>query len=370
MTVSDSIPLRNVLCIRADNMGDVLMSSPALCALKDTFGSKITLLTSQAGSLVAPYLNCVDELIIAELPWVKSIAEDAPDLQVLAADIASRNFDAAIIFTVYSQSSLPAAMLVSIAGVNIRAAYSRENPYDLLTTWLPDTEPYQQILHQVDRDLNLVKALGAKPVDIHIRLKRNVADFKLVHEKLAPFHLRLETPFLLLHPGVSEEKRRFPVDLWIAAGKLLEERFNIPLLISGSASERELAGHIAAGIGINAINVAGMFSLGGFIEVVAHAACVVSVNTSTIHIAAATQTPVVVLYAQTNPQHTPWQSPHEILPFSVPKHLQSRNPIIRDVASWLYQEEIPYPEPADIAAAVSRLIVLRNHGLDPVPNEG
>jgi ADP-heptose:LPS heptosyltransferase len=44
----------------------------------------------------------------------------------------------------------------------------------------------------------------------------------------------------------------------------------------------------------------------------------ISNNTGPVHIAAAVQTPVVDLYALTNPQHTPWGVPHRILNHDVP----------------------------------------------------
>jgi ADP-heptose:LPS heptosyltransferase len=61
----------NILCIRADNMGDVLMSTPALRALKETFGCKITLLTSAMGNVITPFIAEIDETIVAGLPWIK-----------------------------------------------------------------------------------------------------------------------------------------------------------------------------------------------------------------------------------------------------------------------------------------------------------
>jgi ADP-heptose:LPS heptosyltransferase len=40
-------------------------------------------------------------------------------------------------------------------------------------------------------------------------------------------------------------------------------------------------------------------------------------NTGPAHLAAAVGTPVVDLYALTNPQHTPWQVPQRVLSFDV-----------------------------------------------------
>jgi ADP-heptose:LPS heptosyltransferase len=103
---------KNILCIRADNMGDLIMTTPALRALKESFGCRITVLTSRAGSVITNHLNVVDEVIIHDLPWVKSIAPDPSELLTLTEQIRKKDFDAAIIFTVYSQSALPAAMMV------------------------------------------------------------------------------------------------------------------------------------------------------------------------------------------------------------------------------------------------------------------
>lgn len=67
-------------------------------------------------------------------------------------------FDAAVVFTVYSQNPLPTAMLLYQAGVPRIAGYCRENPYGLMTDWLPDPEPLSEIRHEVTRQLDLVRA--------------------------------------------------------------------------------------------------------------------------------------------------------------------------------------------------------------------
>jgi lipopolysaccharide heptosyltransferase II len=351
----DTQDFKNILCIRADNMGDVIMSSPSFRALKESFNCRITLLTSHAGAIITSHLDCIDAVMTSDLPWLKNTAESAAELNLLVQNIAEYQFDAAIIFTVYSQSALPSAMLAYMAGIPVRAAYSRENPYQLLTTWLPDREPYEHILHQVERDLALVNAVGASTSDDHLMLRIQDNDKVSYNKKRNGYQIGGSEPYLILHPGVSEEKRQYPTENWIEAGKMMIEQYGLPLLISGSDSEKTLAEEIASGIGEGATSVAGVFSIGEFICLVQNAGCVVSVNTSTIHIAAAVQTPVVVLYAQTNPQHTPWKSPHCLLQYSVPAHLKSRNTIIQYVSEHLYKIPVAYPEPEDIVNAVQSL---------------
>ena len=65
---------KHILCIRPDNMGDVIMSSPAFRALKKTFDCNLTLLTSSMGSLISPFIKEIDETIVFDLPWIKNKA--------------------------------------------------------------------------------------------------------------------------------------------------------------------------------------------------------------------------------------------------------------------------------------------------------
>ena len=55
--------------------------------------------------------------------------------------LRARRFDGAVIFCVFSQNPLPAAFLCHLADIPLRLAYCRENPYKILTHWIPDPEP-------------------------------------------------------------------------------------------------------------------------------------------------------------------------------------------------------------------------------------
>ncbi len=322
--------VKQILCIRPDNMGDLLMSVPAIRALRHTFGASITLLTASATAPLAAFLPEIDEVITFNTPWVKTEQAAAlPAFQQLLADIRERRFDAAVVFTVCSQNPLPSVMIAYLAGIPLRLAYCRENPYALLTDWVPDAEPYTFIRHQVERDLALVASIGASITDDRLSVALPATAWLQAAAHLQAAGVDTEKPWVILHAPVSERKRAFDTDTWIAAGRLLRDELGVQLVLTGVQQERELVTVIAEGIGENAFVLAGMLSLGQFMATVSHAAVVVSVNTSAIHIAAATSRPVVVLYACTNPQHTPWKTPAEVLYFPVPEHLQSKNEVVR-----------------------------------------
>jgi ADP-heptose:LPS heptosyltransferase len=346
---------RNILVVRADNMGDVLLSSPAIRAIKETFPAKITLLTSTKAKGLATLLPEIDEFLVVDVPWVQNEeAHDPAAYLDLINKIKAKTFDGCVIFTVYSQNPMPAILLAYLAGIPLRLAYCRENPYHLLSHWVPDVEPYQVIKHQVTRDLDLVAVIGAHTKDEQLKLSLQPGLFEGVQENLKRKGVVLNPyEYYVLHPGVSEEKRRYPKERWKAlAGKLIAQEA-LPVLISGNKAEVGIAHEIADGKGCTAI--AGLLALDEFAALLENAKAVVSVNTGTVHLATAVQTPVVVLYAETNPQHVPWLVDNQVLYYSVQTHLKSRNEVLRWVDQLLYTTAVPYPEVDDILKAITSI---------------
>jgi lipopolysaccharide heptosyltransferase II len=362
MSMIDWKICKNILVIRADNMGDLLMSSPAIRALKKTFHCKITLLTSAMGNLIAPFIKEIDKTIVAELPWVKIRKPvNEKDFKMLVERLHKLKFDAAVIFTVYSQNPLPAAMLAYMAGIPRRLAYCRENPYHLLTDWMVEKEPYTFIQHQVKRDLQLVKMIGAETEDERIKIIFSETAKKNALEQLSAIGVDVEKDWIILHPGVSETKREYPPSDWIETGKLLRDQLDFQLLITGSFAEKNLCRNIRQGIGEKSFSLAGLFPIEEFIALVSLAALVISVNTGTTHIAAATQTPVIVLYALTNPQHTPWQVNSTALFFSVKEDLRSKNEVVNYVNQHLMDQALEPPAPLQIVEEAEKLLNVETH---------
>jgi ADP-heptose:LPS heptosyltransferase len=363
---------KNILCIRPDNMGDLIMSGPAVRALKETFGAQITVLTSSMAKGIVKHIPEIDDAIIFDLPWVKTA--DTPDPESfdnIVGLIKQRQFDAAVIFTVYSQNPLPTAMLAYLAGIPKILAYCRENPYHLINNWLPEKEPYQLIKHQVRRDLDLVATVGAFTKNDALKIKVDEDLWPTVASKLQQTGVDIDKPWLLLHAGVSEIKREYPVKKWADAGQQLIEN-DYQLILTGSAAELQLTDELERRIGAGSFSASGLFSLAEFVCLVKQAPIILSVNTGTVHIAAAVGTPVVVLYAQTNPQHTPWGVPHKVLEFGVPAHLRSKNQVVAYVNETHYGVPAVLPTPKEIVSAVKELLNLPNLPIQPfpgIPNE-
>jgi lipopolysaccharide heptosyltransferase II len=354
--MSDWSGVKNILCIRPDNMGDLVMSGPALRALKQGLNARITVLTSSMATAVAAFMPEIDDVITFDLPWAKSNNTIGPDaLADLIVLLRDRHFDAAVIFTVFSQNPLPSAMIAYQAGIPKVLTYCRENPYGLITDWVVDEEPFAFILHQVERDLKLVSEVCPIMSDKHLNLKIDETEWPYVATQLTNIGLDVDKPWFILHPGVSEVKRQLPEKIWIeTAVKLVKSGYQI--VLTGAVGEKELTSRLQKTIGSGTFDAGGLFPINQLITLISRTPLLLSVNTGTVHLAAAVGTPVVVLYAQTNPQHTPWMVPNVVIEFPVQTELKSKNEIIRYVDETVYSQPAVMPNVSTIVDAVLSIL--------------
>jgi lipopolysaccharide heptosyltransferase II len=325
MTAGDWRAARSVLCVRLDALGDVLMSTPAIRALKESLpGRRITLLTSSSGARMAGMIPVIDDVIEYEAPWMKSAGSPAVRPEQAASDLAmieelrSRRFDAAVIFTVYSQSPLPAALFCHLAEIPRRLAHCRENPYALLTDWVEEPEPESLIRHEVQRQLDLVASVGCRTCDDRLSISVSRAARERARAKLAACGVELRSPWVVMHPGATAPSRRYPPEHFAAAARLIALEYGEQVVFSGSTAERELVDGIRRAMIEPSFTLAGELDLHELVALIAEAPLLVSNNTGPAHIAAATGTPVVDIYALTNPQHTPWRVAARVLSHDVP----------------------------------------------------
>jgi ADP-heptose:LPS heptosyltransferase len=332
---------QRILCLRLDRLGDVLMTTPAMAAIKASRpGCHITLMTSAAGAAIAPQLPTVDEVWVYDAPWLKATAHrqnSQPEYRVLD-DLRRRRFDAAIIFTVYSQNPLPAALMAYLADIPLRLAHCRENPYQLLTDHIRDPEP-ELSRHEVQRQLDLVASVGYHCPDPRLQLTVPVTAQRRIATLLGQLGLASHpvgvnrgwlpspgpmpstpahpAPWVVIHPGASAPSRRYPPEHFVQVARSLGAA-GFTLLFTGTVPEYNLVERIRTQLATPAYSLVGLLDLADLTALLAAAPLLITNNTGPVHIAAALGTPVVDLYALTNMQHTPWRVPHRVLYHDVP----------------------------------------------------
>jgi ADP-heptose:LPS heptosyltransferase len=172
--------------------------------------------------------------------------------------------------------------------------------------------------HEVRRQLDLVATVGARTTDKRLSLAVPQDARRRVVALLASLELETETRWAVVHPGASAPSRRYPPESFAAAARILALA-GWRIVFTGETDERPLVDGIRRQMGaVPSISLAGELRFAELAALIEAAPVLISNNTGPAHVAAAVGTPVVDLYALTNPQHTPWQVPSRVLFHDVP----------------------------------------------------
>lgn len=297
--MNEWLAARNILAVRLDNIGDVIMLGPALRAVKETSPqARLTLLASEGGATAAPLLPWIDDVITWRASW-QDVSGHFPfdtgyELQLIQV-LAERRFDAALIFTSFSQTPHVPGYVCYLAGIPLRAGESKEFAGSTLTTELhgaPDE------LHQVERNLRLVECLGFvarnRQLMVTIPEKARAAVPALIDKA----GLDTNAPFILIHPGASAKARRYPIERFAVLARLLIRR-GWPVLVIGVEREASLVEEFLLHTP-EAHSLVGQTTLAEYAALIERAALVICNDSLPMHLADAMRTPQVVLFSGTD----------------------------------------------------------------------
>ena len=315
--------VRRVLAVRLDNLGDVLVTTPAIHAIRESLPEvSISLLASQIGAQAGKLNPDIDDVVVYSAPWMdawRRLPLDPAREAESIARLSEGRYDAAVIFTSFRQSPLPAAYLAYLAGIPFRLAASIDGPGSLLTTRHRHPE---RAMHEVERGLDLVAAVGMHASDD--RLVLSVPDS--AREEIAGF-VSGRRPLFVVHPGCSMPARTYPWELYVEVIDTLVQDLGARVVVTGADDEQPLVdailAHVQPWTRTYAVAAAGSLAFPAFCALIEAADVVVTNNTGPMHMSAALGTPVVALFALTNPpeQWGPWKVPHRMLWHEVPCRL-------------------------------------------------
>lgn len=264
-----------ILVVTTTALGDTLWATPGLRALRKSFGqAHIAVLTSNIGEQVLLHNPDLDELILLKQPFR------------LLWQLRKKKFDAALIFHASQRLVLPLCALASIPRIIGTKGVNKG-----LDTLLTDAiEP--KTIHEIERRLEIVETLGAK------RAGETLSFMLLDEEKV---QIDFSGPLVAFHPGSKEPFRRWPPTHFAAVGSALQQRFGCKIYLTGTKEELPLLEKLQQLLpeAEIAANFPSIRSLAAFLN------CMdlfVSNDTGPFHLACALNTPVVGIYASTDPR--------------------------------------------------------------------
>lgn len=301
------------LVARLDNIGDVLLTGPAVRAVAEAAAAergRVHFLCGPRGRRGAELLPGVDEVIEWRAPWIEPdpMPVDRAAADDLVSAVAARGIERALVLGSSHQSPLPLALLLRHAGVGRIAAVSHDHAGSLLDVRIkgdPD-------VHEVERNLLVAEALGfARPDDDRLRVdlgepgpapdppgERHAAQASGRSALLA-----------VVHPGASAPARTLAPGRWrdVVEG-LVADGFRVAVV--GGPEEVVLTAAVA-GEASGVLDLGGSTTLREMGRLLATADVFVGGNSGPAHLAAAVGTPCVTVFPPTVPlsRWHPWRVP-------------------------------------------------------------
>jgi len=290
--------VRRVLLVRLDNIGDIVLLGPAVKTLRRQLpGVSLTLLASVAGAQAVPLLPDVANVIVTRPVWQEVGETDfhPDDDRKLIERLRDEAFDAALIFTSFSQSPHAPAAVCALAGIPLRAGSSRERGGGVLTVESP-CPPLE--CHQAERNLALLEGLGLEADDRLPALPPGLVGEGLAGEPGGQRERIVVSPWASCQARTYAPERMVEAAARVAAARGWQayvvgrwnERSRLPSLLSGLAPA--LRRHV--------VDVVGQTSVAGLARLIAGARLVFSDNTLAMHLADAARVPTIVTYAGTD----------------------------------------------------------------------
>jgi heptosyltransferase-2 len=288
--------IKRILVKGTNWVGDTIISFPAVHVLRRQFPkARISVLTKSRLAELWKLHPAVDEVIPYDMP--SGVGRIFGELQI-GRLIRQKEIDLAVIFP----RSFSSALMIFLGGVSQRIGYKSEGRNLLLTEGIACTAELLS-RHRMYYYLHLIEPLGSYPSPSLPSLALNGTQERWADMFLSQNGLKGKL-LVGLNPGATYgEAKCWPPERFAELGRKLRKDSGASILIFGSSrpQEKALNAAIARGIGEGCLNLSGETSLWQLAALLRRCRLLVTNDTGTMHIAAATGTRVVAIFGPTDP---------------------------------------------------------------------
>lgn len=286
---------KRIALVAPNWLGDAVMSLPLIGMLGSTGDASLTVVAPELTARVYWGLEEIDQLVV--------LPKRGPSRGIASRRRYFRQSrpDAAVLLP----PSLSSAVAPWIAGVPVRVGYAADRRDPLLTDRLPVRDARAE--HLSDNFLRLgqkaLSRLGLSAPASFDTPRVRVAAGDLAEWERVRADRRIPPDYVVVVPGATYgPAKSWPWQRYRAA--VIELSKTIPVVLGGTAAEREICARIAEGVPGEVHQLAGETSLGTFLALLGVARVVVANDSGSPHLAASVGTPVVVLFGSTSPVWT------------------------------------------------------------------
>ncbi len=278
----------NILIVRTDRIGDVVLSLPLAKIIKKKFPeAKITFLLKNYTKDLArnhPYIDNL--LILEEEGGTVKFKENIKNIQKL-------KFDTCVV--VYPTFKI--SLILFLAGIKHRIGTGYRWYSFLFNEKFYEHRKYGE-KHELEYNINLLKLLGIDDIepenDISFDIRIDEKSEQKVNDLLQKNGFNPNIPTVIIHPGSGGSAIDLPIHKFRDLTGNLARELNLNLLITGSEKEKEICKEVKGNS--KSIDLSGKFNLSELIALINKADILIANSTGPIHIAGALGKYVIGFY--------------------------------------------------------------------------
>jgi lipopolysaccharide heptosyltransferase II len=310
--------IRRILVVRVDLLGDLVMTLPAIEALRARWPqARLAVLCTPLAAPIAARSTAVDVVYSYDPNVVRSPRwwlrpGGWRDLWAIVSRLRGERFDLAL-----SMHGEFACLLAWASGARHRVGYAQEGYPALLTLAVPGRRYVQPLGHEVQWNEHLAAAAGAPPQRTvpHLRWSDHEASW------LEGFLGEASgQEYVVLAPGAHNgSAKRYLLPSWATVANALARDHSVRLVLTGTAGELPLVRELAERLEIPPLIAAGQTTVPQLLALLQHARLLLAGDSGPVHLAAALGTPVVAVYGPTDPRvYRPYTNRATILRAALP----------------------------------------------------
>lgn len=287
--ITPEVMPERILVIRTDRIGDVVLSTPVLTALRRSFPSAFIAM------MVRPYTRDVvsghphaDEIVLDDRPGLNSgIAGFVRLLRM----VRRHRFDMALLL----HPSFRLALLCFLAGIRFRVG-TGYRAYSFLFSRRVYHHRKKSDRHELDLNLDLARAVGARLDQVAFFLHIPDQDRISTESRLRSHGLSSGSAFMVIHPGSGGSAMDWPLSGFAALGDRILGEMGLPVVITGNKAESPLVDRLCSMMYREPLRLDGALSIKELLALLSRARLLVANSTGPLHMAVAVGCPVVGLY--------------------------------------------------------------------------
>ncbi len=274
-----------ILIFRPDHIGDLLLTTPAIYALRKAKPrAHISVLTSSWSSPILLGNPDIDDILICDLPWLDR-GENPSWLPLLPTihQIRTQQYDHILNFRIAAK----AAAFSRLLGAKERWGFDV-----LKSRWAwTHTAPYDPNQHVVDNYMALARTYTrSEDTPVHFRIFPETADLSAVDEFMHNSPLAV-----VLGVTSGRPDKSWLPDRWATvADHIAKDGFRI--LLNGGPTEETDVQMVQSLMHHPAENLVGRFSLLQFAGLLKRCAAIITLDSFPMHLAAALGIPTIALF--------------------------------------------------------------------------